>query len=152
MVNVVEVYIYFMMIIPLLVPKSASCNSTFKLKRGLSFARLLMIVSYCILVRRCYELFCRLFCPEEQQLSEHEREVAFDYAFTHSLYYLAQVYNTQGESKKAAVYCHTTLLRQLDTGKYEPVDWAVNCATLSQYYLTAGNYNMARHCLGLFIC
>ena len=53
-----------------------------------------------------------------------------------------------GQSEKGAMYCHTTLLRQLETGQYDPVDWALNCATLSQYYITQGNYMLSRHCLG----
>ena len=91
----------------------------------------------------------RLFSPEDKILSEHEREKEFESAFTHTLYYLAQVYAAQGESKKSGMYCHTTLQRQLDTGQYDPVDWALNCATLSQYYITQENYHLSRHCLGM---
>ena len=28
------------------------------------------------------------------------------------------------------------------------MDWALNCATLSQYYITQDDYTQARHCLG----
>jgi hypothetical protein len=47
----------------------------------------------------------------------------------------------------AANYCRMTLRRQLDTRKYQPVDWAMNAATLSQYYITESEFPLARHCL-----
>ena len=28
---------------------------------------------------------------------------------------------------------------------FDPLDWSLNCATLSQYYITMGNYRSARH-------
>ena len=93
-------------------------------------------------------LLCRLFYPENNFKSDLERERQFGATFTHTLYYLAQVNAAMGQSEKGAMYCHTTLLRQLETGQYDPVDWALNCATLSQYYITQGNYMLSRHCLG----
>lgn len=60
----------------------------------------------------------------------------FEKACTHTLYYLAQVYQHLDMTEKAAQYCHTTLKRQLDYSGYSPVKWALNAATLSQYYLT----------------
>lgn len=94
---------------------------------------------------------CRLFRSEDNFHSDHEREQAFSATFTHTLYYLAQVNAALGHSKIGAMYCHTTLRRQLETEQYDPVDWAVNCATLSQYYITQGNYILARHCLGMYL-
>lgn len=91
---------------------------------------------------------CRLFYAENNFKSDLERERQFGATFTHTLYYLAQVNTAVGQSEKGAMYCHTTLLRQLETGQYDPVDWALNCATLSQYYITQGNYMLSRHCLG----
>ena len=84
----------------------------------------------------------------EEPLTEHQREAEFESTFTHTLYFLAQVEEGLGNSEHSAKYCHTTLLRQLETKQYDPVDWALNCATLSQYYITKDNYPMARHCLG----
>ena len=91
---------------------------------------------------------CRLFFPEDNFKSDLERQRDFSATFTHTLYYLAQVNAALGNSEKGAMYCHTTLLRQLETEQYDPVDWALNCATLSQYYITQGNYMLSRHCLG----
>lgn len=65
-----------------------------------------------------------------------------------SMYYISQVYKNIGENKKASAYCHSTLRQQLVTKLYDPADWAVNCATLSQYHLTQENYKCSRHCLG----
>ncbi|XP_038058276.1 KIF-binding protein-like [Patiria miniata] len=88
-----------------------------------------------------------LFVAEENRLSDHQRQQKFEKAYTHTLYYLAQVYGNLGESKKSASHCHETLKRQLETDQYEPMDWALNCATLSQYYITQDDYTQARHCL-----
>lgn len=60
----------------------------------------------------------------------------FEKAYTHTLYYLAQVYQHLDMIEKAAQYCHTTLKRQLEYCGYYPVEWARNAATLSQYYLS----------------
>ena len=83
-----------------------------------------------------------------ENLSE-ERESRFENLHTHTLYYISQVYKNLGEDKKSSIYCHNTLRRQLLTKLYDPVDWAVNCATLSQYHLARENYKCARHCLGM---
>ncbi|XP_038600090.1 KIF-binding protein [Tachyglossus aculeatus] len=87
------------------------------------------------------------FLPEEEQLSEQERSKRFEKAHTHTLYYLAQVYQHLNMTEKAAQYCHTTLKRQLESGGYHPVEWAINAATLSQYYLNEQCFMESRHCL-----
>ena len=63
------------------------------------------------------------------------------------MYYLAQVYGKLGDKEKSGEYCHTTLQRQLDYMTYKPVEWALNAATLSQFYIGEENFSMARHCL-----
>ncbi|XP_070544947.1 KIF-binding protein-like [Ptychodera flava] len=88
-----------------------------------------------------------LFRSEDDRLSEHDRQAKFEQIHTLTLYFLAQVHGKLDHKDKSAMYCHTTLQRQLETNQYDPVDWATNCATLSQYYLTNDNYNQARHCL-----
>ncbi|KAG8435277.1 hypothetical protein GDO86_013287 [Hymenochirus boettgeri] len=87
------------------------------------------------------------FYPEVQKLTEQERSKRFERVYTHTLYYLAQVYKHLKQDEKAAQYCHTTLQRQLEYDSYNPVEWAINAATLSQYYLTKQCYMEARHCL-----
>lgn len=37
--------------------------------------------------------------------------------------------------EKAAHYCHSTLKRQLEYNAYHPMEWAINAATLSQFYI-----------------
>ncbi|XP_065079004.1 KIF-binding protein [Ochlerotatus camptorhynchus] len=66
---------------------------------------------------------------------------------TLSLYYLAQVYGYLEDLVKSAHYCHRTLKRQLDYNDYEHVDWALNAATLSQYYFPKNYLCQARHLL-----
>lgn len=60
---------------------------------------------------------------------------------TLTLFYQAQVYGALGDLNKSAVYCHTTLKKQLLMNDYEPIDWALNAATLSQYFCTNSRYN-----------
>ena len=87
--------------------------------------------------------------PLEGDESEqaHLRCLHFESVHTHTLYYLAQVFAKLEQNSLSAQYCHMTLDRQLRAGDYDPVDWALNAATLSQYYLTAERFNEARHCL-----
>ena len=77
----------------------------------------------------------------------------FEDIYTHTLYYLAQAHAKVGNSAESAKYCRMTLCRQLSNHKYEPVDWAVNATTLSQYYIIQSDFPHARHCLssGQFI-
>ena len=128
---------------PQKVGQSGSRNSAF-----VFFFWVIELYSKCFCFQWMVSFLCRLFYPENNFKSDLERERQFGATFTHTLYYLAQVNAAMGQSEKGAKYCHTTLLRQLETGQYDPVDWALNCATLSQYYITQGNYMLSRHCLG----
>ncbi|KAM7406252.1 hypothetical protein PAMP_000640 [Pampus punctatissimus] len=79
--------------------------------------------------------------------THQERTKRFELAYTHTMYYLAQVYKNLGQTERAAAYCHSTLQRQLQLNQYSPMEWALNAATLSQYYITKGRYMEGRHCL-----
>lgn len=59
---------------------------------------------------------------------------------TLTLFYLAQVYGGLGDLQKSAIYCHTTLKKQLLMKDFESIDWALNAATLSQYFCTNKRY------------
>ncbi|XP_068170364.1 KIF-binding protein [Antennarius striatus] len=87
------------------------------------------------------------FTTEEKLLTHQERIKRFEFAYTHTMYYLAQVYKNLGETERAATYCHSTLQRQLQLNQFNPMEWALNAATLSQYYITKGRYMEGRHCL-----
>ncbi|XP_047119876.1 KIF-binding protein [Schistocerca piceifrons] len=64
---------------------------------------------------------------------------------TLTLYYLAQIYGALSDNRKSAIYCHTTLKRQLETKDFDPIDWALNAATLSQYLMEKVGFKEARH-------
>lgn len=64
---------------------------------------------------------------------------------TLTLYYLAQVYNTLGDKDKFAAYCHKTLSMQLSQDDVDYIDWALNAATLSQYFIGHDNFTQARY-------
>nr|XP_020445659.1 KIF1-binding protein [Monopterus albus] len=87
------------------------------------------------------------FTTEENLLTHQERTKRFELAYTHTMYYLAQVYKNLGQTEHAATYCHCTLQRQLQLNQFSPMEWALNAATLSQYYITKGRYMEGRHCL-----
>ncbi|KAG7333847.1 hypothetical protein KOW79_002254 [Hemibagrus wyckioides] len=87
------------------------------------------------------------FVLEEDAPSQQERIRRFEMAYTHTLYYLAQVYKNMGQYERAGQYCHSTLQRQLKFSQFVPLEWAINAATLSQYYITKTRYMEARHCL-----
>ncbi|XP_026856333.2 KIF-binding protein [Electrophorus electricus] len=87
------------------------------------------------------------FVTEEEAPSQQERMRRFEMAYTHTLYYLAQVYKNLGHFERAGQYCHCTLQRQLNFNQFVPLEWAINAATLSQYYITKTRYMEARHCL-----
>ena len=49
--------------------------------------------------------------------------------------------------EKAAHYCHSTLKRQLEHNAYHPMEWAINAATLSQFYINkVGQYPQPVSC------
>ncbi|XP_078576444.1 KIF-binding protein-like [Branchiostoma floridae x Branchiostoma japonicum] len=91
-------------------------------------------------------LLHELLSPE-QTGSPKSRQAEFEKTHTLTLYYLAQTYPKLGDNEKSAAYCHLTLSRQLQSGHFQPIDWATNCATLSQYYVTRDNFTQGRHCL-----
>ncbi|XP_040166450.1 KIF-binding protein [Anopheles arabiensis] len=66
---------------------------------------------------------------------------------TLTLYYLAQVFGFLDNLADSARYCHMTLRRQLEYNEFEYVDWALNAATLSQFYFPKNHLSQARHLL-----
>eukprot|EP00112_Aurelia_sp_Birch-Aquarium-sp1_P004375 Seg1494.6 transcript_id=Seg1494.6/GoldUCD/mRNA.D3Y31 product="KIF1-binding protein-like" protein_id=Seg1494.6/GoldUCD/D3Y31 len=89
---------------------------------------------------------------ERHATTTQEREAEFEKQHTLTLYYMAQSYNNLGEREKSGKYCHITLIRQMETSQYEPQDWALNCATLAQFYITKDMYNFSRYCLACASC
>ena len=71
----------------------------------------------------------------------------FEMVHTYTLYFLAQVYGNKGESDTSALYCHATLCRQLDSKEFDGIDWSLNSAALSQYFITNDRFAQGRHCL-----
>lgn len=78
---------------------------------------------------------------------EYDRSVKFESEYTHTLFYFAQVYQLLGEPVISGQYCHLTLQRQLDAPGLNNLDWSLQAATLSQYYMTERDFPMSRHCL-----
>lgn len=69
----------------------------------------------------------------------------FEKLHTLTLYYMAQIYGTLKDALKSAVYCHRTLQRQLEMEDNDPIDWALNAATLSQFFMEKNGFKQARH-------
>lgn len=88
--------------------------------------------------------------PIDQIINNTGETVTGDFMFlekahTLSLYYLAQVYGSLKENLKSAVYCHVTLRRQLQYADYEPIEWSLNSATLSQFFAEQNGFFQSRH-------
>ncbi|CAL4064815.1 unnamed protein product, partial [Meganyctiphanes norvegica] len=89
-----------------------------------------------------------LFAVDSDKMcSDESGSKALEKLHTHTLYYLAQVYGHLDMPDKSAAYCHSTLQRQLASKEYDPVDWAINAATLSHFYVTKNRYRSGRHLL-----
>ncbi|KOB74097.1 Uncharacterized protein OBRU01_09902 [Operophtera brumata] len=109
-------------------------------------------ITYLLNAKEAYETFkCTLLMPLpiEHILSGGESNAAdfmlLEKAHTLTLYYLAQVYGSLKENLKSAIYCHVTLRRQLQYQDFEPIDWALNSATLSQFFAEQNGFFQARH-------
>ena len=85
-------------------------------------------------------------------VSEWEREKEFESLHTYTLFYLAQVFGNLQQVKQSAHYCQTTLSRQLEMKEYDAIEWSLNCATLSQFYISMEQFAQARHCLASASC
>ncbi|CAH1173704.1 unnamed protein product [Phaedon cochleariae] len=91
----------------------------------------------------------------EANLEIYNTEMAqknFEKIHTFTLYYLAQVYGLLKDALKSSVYCHITLQRQLEVDEYDPIDWALNSATLSQFFMEKNGFKQARHHLAASSC
>lgn len=84
---------------------------------------------------------------DEDGKVEFERATQLESAYTHTLFYFAQVYQQLGKAEISAQYCHVTLQRQLEAPDLDPLDWSLHAAALSQYYMTERRFTMSRHCL-----
>ncbi|XP_070167681.1 KIF-binding protein-like [Polyergus mexicanus] len=75
---------------------------------------------------------------------------------TLTLYYLAQVCRELDDKCNFALYCHRTLSKQLSQNKItqdlDYVEWALNAATISQYFIENDKFPQARHHLSAASC
>ena len=98
------------------------------------------------------------------KLKNEKRATVFESLYTHSLYYMAQVYGKAGKKDKSAYYCQLTLQRQIEfnntsddyidniqpqtaTIGFDAIDWATHSAALSQFYVCQDDFSTSRHCL-----
>ena len=110
-----------------------------------------------------------------KELSSEKRRSNFEALYTHSLFFMAQIYGKMDEKEKSANYCQLTLQRQMDehcetveslenrdpdliTEKdleqqpqekvlFNSLEWATHAAAISQYYVIEDDFATARHCL-----
>ncbi|XP_014679687.1 PREDICTED: KIF1-binding protein homolog [Priapulus caudatus] len=90
---------------------------------------------------------CDIFKGTDAETFSQQGQKLFDRCHTHTLYYLAQVHHNLEQPQQSAYYCQVTLKRQLILNEYDPADWALNCAVLSQFYVAKCDFTQARHCL-----
>ncbi|KAF0702298.1 hypothetical protein AaE_016017, partial [Aphanomyces astaci] len=67
--------------------------------------------------------------------------------YTHTLFYLAQLYGHLNAPEKSAMYCQLTLRHQLDDLTNIPRDWVQNCLHLSEYFLKQNQLPKASQCI-----
>lgn len=84
---------------------------------------------------------------ESEPVDEEEEWRRFESVHTHTLYFLAQVYGNMEDHQTAANYCCITLDRQIQSKEFDGIDWALNAASLSQFYITRQLFREGRHCL-----
>jgi len=83
----------------------------------------------------------------DNEAGEEESKTALEKLYTQTLCYLGQAYKQLDQSKESASCLLRTLKRQLGIGDYSPAVWAINCACLSQYFVSEAQFYEARHCL-----
>lgn len=75
---------------------------------------------------------------------------------TLTLYYLAQVSRQLDDKCSFALYCHRTLSKQLSQNKItrdlDYIEWALNAATISQYFVEHEKFSQARYHLAAASC
>ncbi|XP_020283575.1 KIF1-binding protein homolog [Pseudomyrmex gracilis] len=75
---------------------------------------------------------------------------------TLTLYYLAQVSRQLDDKGSFALYCHRTLSKQLSQNKItqdlDYIEWALNAATISQYFVEHEKFSQARYHLAAASC
>ncbi|GBP73545.1 KIF1-binding protein [Eumeta japonica] len=107
---------------------------------------------YLLKAKKLYEDFkCTLQMPipAEAIFSDSDRNIdshlMLEKAHTLTLYYLAQIFGVLKQNVKSAIYCHITLKRQLQYCDYDSIDWALNAATLSQFFAEQNGFVQSRH-------
>lgn len=87
-----------------------------------------------------------IFSPPEEGLdTEAAGTNELESLYTLVCFYLAQMYGHLGDPEKSASCCHRTLHRQLQFKSYDAIDFALNTATLSQFYIGEERFREARH-------
>ncbi|XP_017858705.1 PREDICTED: protein KBP homolog [Drosophila arizonae] len=86
-----------------------------------------------------------LYSPPDELQATHGGGKELENLYTLCCFYMAQMYGHLGEPEKSAQCCHRTLHRQLQYKSYDAVDFALNTATLSQYYIGQERFAEARH-------
>lgn len=81
------------------------------------------------------------------EVEQGKGEESLEKTCTLTYFYLAQVFGAIGDLESSGKYCHLTLKRQLELKDYEPVEWALNAATLSQFYFGKNMLKQSRHLL-----
>ena len=76
---------------------------------------------------------------------EDQEELRTIHIFT--LFYLAQVEGQLGNAELSSGHVRKTLILQRENSDYEPVEWAINCAQLHNYYYNQLNLREAENCL-----
>jgi hypothetical protein len=102
---------------------------------------------YLLLASECYRILSLTdtFSPSVSQPAGADavKSAEVESAYTHNLFYLAQVYGHLGDAKQSSRYCHATLQRQLDTNLHDlhsALDWVKNCCGIADFFLALSHF------------
>lgn len=80
-----------------------------------------------------------------EEIEQGKGPAELEKLYTFCCFCLAQVFRDMGDLQKSSQYCHKTLRRQWEDKSYEHIDFALNAATLSQYFIGVDMFKEARH-------
>ena len=89
-----------------------------------------------------------LLCPPSTEFIKVDvRKKVLSSALLQTVFCLGQAYQQAGDAKNASTYISQTLKLQYEQNVYQPVKWAIDCAALSQYYISTGCFQQGFTCL-----
>jgi len=91
-----------------------------------------------------YTMVYDLYCMSTVYTNVYDMK--WNYYFVHKLHKKVFLFFLD-QAETSAAYCMKTLRRQLEFQSYKPMEWALNCACLSQFFISRNMFAEGKHCL-----